>query len=466
MSLSQIQNLRPEELYHSIFRPSNQWQKDAWYDKSKFLLLSGAAGSGKSRIAGEKMHAIAMACPGSSLLFLRKTATTLQGAMLLPFEQDVLGRDFGDDKMVRRVRNDRCYYYKNGSFIFYGGMDSPKEREKIRGIGAHGGIDCIWMDEANAFLEEDFEELLPRLRGKVTPFKQIILTTNPDSPQHWIYQRLVLRKEASCYFSTWRDNHYINRDEYEDMLNKLTGPRLLRMRDGKWVQSDGAVYDFDPNVHALSEFDVPHNWPKICSIDFGYNVPFVCQWWAINPYDYSMYLYREIYQTQLLVEDAARLIKQLSANEKIEAYVTDHDSEDRATLSKYGIYTTLADKEVIPGVQAVQSKMRVGRNGRPGLYVVSNSLHSADQTLISKKHPYSTMQEFSSYVYDKYPDGRSKEEPRKLHDHGMDAMRYAVMYVDQAYKLGFNTTDRAVRKKMAEDFSKSFFEANQTRGFL
>jgi len=41
-----------------------------------------------------------------------------------------------------------------------------KERVKIRGIGAEGGLDFIWMDEFNAFSADDFEEAMARLRGK------------------------------------------------------------------------------------------------------------------------------------------------------------------------------------------------------------------------------------------------------------------------------------------------------------
>jgi hypothetical protein len=45
-------------------------------------------------------------------------------------------------------------------------------------------------------------------------------------------------------------------------------------------------------------FDIPPGWTMVCSIDFGFNAPFVCQWWAIDT-DGSMYLYREIYELHL-----------------------------------------------------------------------------------------------------------------------------------------------------------------------
>ena len=43
------------------------------------------------------------------------------------------------------------------------------------------------------------------------------------------------------------------------------------------------------------------------------------------------------------------------------------------------------------------------------------------------------MEEFTSYVWPKTFGNKSEkvaEAPLKINDHGMDAMRYAVMYVD------------------------------------
>ena len=55
-------------------------------------------------------------------------------------------------------------------------------------IGRAGGLDFVWMEEANRFrfTEKDFEELLTRLRGTAVPWRQIQMTTNPDAPTHWL----------------------------------------------------------------------------------------------------------------------------------------------------------------------------------------------------------------------------------------------------------------------------------------
>jgi hypothetical protein len=77
------------------------------------------------------------------------------------------------------------------------------------------------------------------------------------------------------------------------------------------------VYEgWDRAVHLIDRFDIPADWRRIRSIDFGYTNPFVCQWWAIDP-DGRMYRYREIYRTRRLVSDHAAEIRKLSAGESI-----------------------------------------------------------------------------------------------------------------------------------------------------
>jgi len=46
--------------------------------------------------------------------------------------------------------------------------------------------------------------------------------------------------------------------------------------------------------------------------------------------------------------------------------------------------------------------------------------------------PCCTEEEFDVYIWARKPDGSlDKEEPQKKHDHGMDTLRYGVMYEDK-----------------------------------
>jgi phage terminase large subunit len=393
-----------------------------WRDKNLVVLATGSAGGGKSRAAAEKVHAYLLKYAGATGLMLRKAREYCKASIVPFMAQSVIG----DDPRVTMIKSENRFVYENGSVLWWGGMKDDDQREALRSIGQEGGLDIVWMEEANAFSELDFEELLARMRGRAA-WPQVIMTTNPGAPSHWIYKRIIQGGEGSVYYSGAADNPH-NPAGYIDTLNRLTGVLRSRLVEGRWVQAEGAVYDeWDDAVHLIDPFPIPSDWRRFRSIDFGFTNPFVCQWWALDPDD-RMYLYREIYMSGRLVEDHARQIVALEQGEAIDWSVSDHDAEDRATLERHGVYTNPARKEVSPGINAVKQRLRVQEDGKPRLYLMRGALVEEDTRLREAKKPVSTLEEMTGYVWQKSADGRPvKEQPVKLDDHGMDALRYAVM---------------------------------------
>lgn len=408
-----------------------------WKDKSPILLLTGSAGGGKSRLAAEKVHGFLKKYPGATGLMLRKHRNSMQNSTVLFMERTIIGADAS----VRHVASKYRFEYTNGSVLAYGGMADDEQREQIRSIGAAGGVDIIWMEEANRFSEDDYNEALGRLRGTMAGWRQIILTTNPDAPTHWIKKRLMDGGQAATYYSRAVDNPH-NPAEYLTTLATLTGTLGKRLALGQWVQAEGAVYDtFDDSLHVIAPFEIPSSWRRIRVIDFGYTNPFVCLWIAIDD-DGRMYLYREIYMTRRTVDQHVMQIKALSVMrgedgsfvpEPIEATICDHDAEDRATLAAHGVYNQPAIKDVSRGIQKLSQRLSRAGDGKPRLYIMRGTLVEVDGSLAAEGKPTSTLDEFPAYAWAKTQDGKAaKEEPLKANDHGMDALRYGVMYEDGA----------------------------------
>jgi phage terminase large subunit len=294
--------------------------------------------------------------------------------------------------------------------------------------------DTIFVQEAIELEENDWEHLSTRLRNGRMPYQQLLADANPDRPTHWLKLRcdsgqtllLESRHEDNprlwdAATGTWTPEGV----RYIAILDALTGARKERLRHGRWAQAGGVVYEaWDAVLHHIPRFDVPKEWRRFRAIDFGFVNPFVCQWWAIDG-DGRMYLYREIYMTQRIVADHAVQIKRLSEGEYIEATVCDHDAEDMATLAACGIPTTPAQKAVSQGLQEVMGRLAKAGDGRPRLSIMRDSLVETDAALIEAKRPLCTQQEIDGYVW---ANKATKEEPVKQDDHGMDTMRYAVMY--------------------------------------
>jgi PBSX family phage terminase large subunit len=415
------------------------WQVRPFRDnRALVMLLTGSAGGGKSRLAAEKLHGYCMKYDGAMALALRKTRESMVNSTVLVLERKILAQ-----QGIKHNQQKSRFEYPNGSILAYGGMKDDTQREHVRSIGQDGGLDIAWMEEANRFTEEDFNEILARMRGKAAPWRQVILTTNPDTPAHWIYKRLITGGEAAVYYSGAVDNPH-NAPEYLETLAKMTGVQGERLNRGRWVQAEGAVWpEFDPAVHLIDPFPVPKAWRRIRVVDFGYTNPFVCQWWAVDP-DGRMFRYRETYHTRRLVEDHVLGVRdengnvlkpginQLSAGERFEATVCDHDAEDRATFERHADSSTVAAyKAVTPGIEAVAARLRAAGDGKPRLFLFRDALVERDATLDQRRRPLCTEEEVPGYVWAPGPDGKaSKEEPLKLDDHGCDAMRYAVAYED------------------------------------
>lgn len=219
---------------------------------------------------------------------------------------------------------------------------------------------------------------------------------------------------------------------YLRRLRNLTGVRKERLYFGRWVSAEGMIYDqWQSATHVVYEyFAIPRDWRRYIAIDFGFTNPLVVQFWALD-HDGRAYLYREIYQTGLLVEDAALMAKGLCVGEPPpQAVICDHDAEGRATWERhFGGSTVPAFKGIAEGIQAVQARTRVQADGKPRLYIFKDALVHVDEDLRDDHLPLSTEYEFESYVWEKTRTG-VKETPVDAMNHGMDAMRYFVCYVD------------------------------------
>lgn len=442
--------------------------KEIQTNQDREVLLWGTARTGKSFAWLVKMHRLAVKYPKFRGLIVRKTRTSLSESALQTFEEQVLGtpHPLVANGPKRRFRD--VYQYPNGAQIVVDGMD-----KKTKILSAE--FDFIFVQEANECTVDDIEYLRTRLSNDGVPigegryFHQLAMDSNPNHPKHWLKLRWESGITKSLQ-SKFEDNPRLYDAKTKDWtpfgkeyvfgtLAGLTGVRKDRFYRGLWVAAEGAIYDgFDETVHVINIDDIlpggiPQHWPRIRVIDFGYKNPFVCHWYAIDPNTRMMVLYREIYQTELLVEDAACLIKHLSGEydhpavlrwlqrkgityrnerERIIDTICDHDAEDRATLDRYGIPNVAAFKGVSLGIQAVQTRLKIEEKSRTTqLYFVRDALVETDQRLAERKLPTQTIEEIPGYIWQKDKEGKPlKEQPVKIDDHGCDTLRYAVCYVD------------------------------------
>lgn len=410
----------------SRFRPYD-WQIAPWRDKSPILLLDGGSGSGKSRLAAEKVHAYCLKYPGVTGVVGRKDRASASKSVVPLLRYTVQA----DTNWGEYKKTDQLFEYTNGSVIYVVGLKDENQLEALKSIrGKHGDPDIIWFEEANALSLTDHETVITRLRGTAAPWQQLIYTTNPDSPDHWINKLIIEGGQGKRYFSIPTDNPSLPQ-VYIDALDNLTGIRKQKYRYGLWVRAEGVIYkSYDSSKHLKDLYEVKivkdehgeYLGRFIVSIDFGYTHPFSASLWYIDG-DGRMYQIRQVYYSRRTVSEHAPAIRKMVEGFPVEAWITDHDAEDRATLEReLGIITLPAYKSVKDGIEAVEQRFADDR-----LFLCRGALVETDPALESEKEPLCTIEEIPGYVW----SDKKQDTPVKERDHGLDEMRYAVAYIDQ-----------------------------------
>lgn len=442
------------------------------------VLLSGAFGAGKSRIGCEKGYYLNLMYPGNRGLIVRKSLKDVKGSTinqtLLP---EVIPRSHIPDKVTVKDRKVKGHTKRENIIRHYTGTTDPNGDPVLSEIyyyGIEGGRNArdddlpekigstafgwIFVDEGTELERGEWNQLYGRLRykgkrqgGKLygVPFRQIFTATNPDAPTHWMHEHFYDEGKGEYYEMNLHDNPHLPDQYVENLEQNLSGIYYERYVEGNWVGAEGIVYsEFDPAKHVKDYESVPRaeqwqyhgeedysngeksiyvtpppDWTIYRAIDFGYRNPFVCQYWAQSPDD-EWVLFREIYQSEKLVEDLANRILALTPDgRKVGRTVADHDAEQADVLKRHGVETMPAKKDVEGGIQSVKSVLKPNDKGQPSLYFMRGArAHKPDQQLKLNDRPLKTLDEVYGYEW----EDDDEEEPAKEDDHGMDAMRYLI----------------------------------------
>lgn len=423
---------------------------DILYVRDVECLAEGPAGTGKSLACLTKLHACAELYPGMRGLMLRKTRASQTESSLVTWEHEVVppGRLRQMGMIQRRMR--QSYVYPNGSEIVVGGLDLSSRIMSTQ-------YDFIYVQEATELTEAECEEASTRLRNGVMPYQILLMDCNPQEPAHWL--------NARCESGTTRRILCRHRDNpamwdevggewtpygimYRARLDKLTGVRRLRLAEGKWAAAEGQVYEeWDPRIHVIDRDAVPPTRRVFAAVDWGFTNPGVIGLFAEDG-DGRLYLIYEYYMTHRTIDWWIAAAKGLSERFRIERFVCD-PAEPAYIMQfvKANLPAMSANNAIAPGINAVQRRLKIADDGKPRLFLVRDALVGRDEDLVAKREPWSTAQEFDSYVWPKDAAGKAKKEkPVDAYNHGLDMLRYAVSYRDLVAGRPFEAVGGGVRQ--------------------
>ena len=375
------------EAYHPLF-----------HDHKRYLVLVGGAGSGKSVSIAQK-HLWRMATePGHKFAVMRKVAATHRHSTWANF-LDILGT-WGWMGHVHVNKTDMTITFKpTGSQLIFLGLDN---REKLKSIT---GITGFWLEEATEMAPEDLEQVNLRLRGFTKHYKQIVMTFNPISAQHWLKARFFDTDQhgrTTTMRSTYRDNKYLDKEyclELEAL--KERDPMLWRIyAEGRWGVLKGLIY---PGWGSAP-------WPEHTDddwygLDFGFNNPTSLTHIGVKDLK-DVWLDETIYQSGLTTADLMELMAA------------------RGVSKKAKIYADGAEPDRIKEMQRAGWNVWAAKKGKGSVQAGISFVNSLNIRVTPRSGNISKEQHTYKWGEDK--EGNLLDEPVKFMDHAMDGSRYGL----------------------------------------
>jgi len=376
--------------------------------KSRYLILCGGRGSGKSEFAARKVFRRCIEEGGHKFLILRKIRKTCQQSTICVIQHILHDNEikYGFNKTDHII----SFPGHTGAMneILFDGLDEPEKIKSIKGITG------IWIEEATEFTEEDFVKVDLIFREPGPHYKQIILSFNPDeSLAKWLKIRFFdhIDPNATVHESTVEDNPIAAlRVEYLKILDAIQDETLKAIsRYGIWAIPQGQIYQWDvmsepghkPDGSIVAKFD-----EIFFGGDFGYSVNPAALIKIYKKAD-EFWLEEMLYQPGLTNQDIAMRIKE--------------DSDIDARLP---IYWDSAEQK------SIEEIYRLGINALPALKG-PDSVRAGIDLLKSKKihivaGSENIIKEVGRYCWRKDKQGHPLPEPVKFDDHAMDAIRYGI----------------------------------------
>lgn len=360
-----------------------------------------------------------------------------------------------DPKILSRKPNDTDFeiFFANGSVIT--GKSADSGREKFQSAS----VDLVWIDEEPE--SEIYDECWQRTidcGGKIlltlTPLTDI--ASGVRTPWvHDLYEDWRKGNKSLCFSHlSVLENPYVPGEEKEKVKEKWAGhPEEKARLYGEFVQRAGLVYpEWKPATHCVQPFRIPREWRRIVSIDPAATGVTAVVWGAISPTN-DIYLYREYYESNLVVSDHAKNILIRNAGDPVDIWLIDPKWGSQRNPETHRTNEQLYRDAGIPVRRApIDSDYGLNKSRE---YVVAT-------TVPASRHPrlfvwndlWNFRYEIEHYTWAVFGKGElkglSKEKPIKRNDHLMNAFQYLCSLQPKGRRIDVPVHTDEERRRFAQ----------------
>lgn len=390
-----------------------QGYNEFWNCKKFYKVVKGSRGSKKSVTTQIEIIYKMMKYPWMNVIAARRYQNTLRDSVFVGLKS-ATNRLGVQNLWQFTVSPMEATYIPTGQKILFRGFDDALKMTSIQ--LEKGSITHLWLEEAYELESRDkLDTVVEGMRGILedkNAYRQVILTFNPWSENHWLKSEFFDAKDDDVFTLTttyklneWLDEQTIKR--YEKLYK--TNPRRAKIVcDGEWGVSEGLVFENVEYSPLDKDFLAKQNYELIVGLDFGFThdpTALVVSW--LDSENGILYLIDEHYETGMHTNEIARMIKTKGYSKSL---IIADCAEDRLISelnNDYGL------------------RIKKSRKGKSSINQGIDKLQSlkiiCDTSLVSCKEEFYSY----SYKFDKVM-GKFTNIPEDKNNHLMDALRYSL----------------------------------------
>lgn len=407
----------------SIKKLIGKGYNSAWNTRKFYKVIKGSRGSKKSVTTQIEIISKMMAYPWMNVIAARRYANTLRDSVYVGLKS-ATHRLGVSDLWEFTVSPMQATYKPTGQRILFRGFDDALKMTSIQ--LEKGLITHLWLEEAYELESKDkLDTVVEGMRGILgdkNAYRQVILTFNPWSENHWLKSEFfdVEDEDVFALTTTYKINEFLD-DATIRRYEKLykTNPRRAKIVcDGDWGVSEGLVFE-NVTFRPIQEKEIDMNrFEKLVGLDFGFKhdpTALIVSW--LDKETNTLYIVDEHYETGMVTTDIARMIR-------------------KKGYSKSEIIADCAESRLIYELKTQQDirKIKESRKGKDSVNAGIAKLQ--EMNIVCDISCIHAKEEFYSYAYkkDKISD-KFTNEPEDKNNHLMDALRYSLQCVDIGGKL-------------------------------
>lgn len=381
-------------------------QISAFNESNAFLnICEGSVRSGKSYVMLLRFMKHIFEGPLAEYIVCGKSERTILMNVIEPLNRLMAGKI--------RYNRGMGFFTLFGKKVYVVGANDERAEGKIRGSTFAGAL----IDEATILPEGFFRMLLTRL---TIDNAKVFVTTNPDSPFHWLKTGFIdAYRNDPKYLTSHEfkitDNPSLSLDKIEELKKSYQGLWYKRFIDGNWVLAEGAIYDFfDTKIYVRKSAPTYAKY-FLLGVDYGTTNPFAAVLIGFNDDHHpAIWVEKEFYWDskkmgyQKTDQDYAKdLTREFEGYPIKMVYLDPSAASFEVELRRHRFPVRQAKNDVIDGIRFVANLFTQG-------------------DLIILDQCFNLIKEIEGYIWDTKKVKLGEDEPLKVRDHACDALRYAL----------------------------------------